>query len=172
MFKYTPASELRNQIFKSPFDATLDPSNRWVQMEKIVPWDEMASILAGRMSNLGKGSVDLRYVLGAMLVKGLEDLSDEDVMLRIQESSYMQYFVGLRHWHKEQLFTPEVLVAVRKRLGEEGMSQMNDVILQMAQGKAIKHRAPYGSGSNNKDTNQSVKIQNKGILKVDATVAP
>ena len=168
MVKYTPASELRNQIFKTPFDATLDPTNRWVQMEQIVPWDEMAAVLSKRMSHLGKGSVDLRYVLGAMLIKGLENLSDEDVLLQIQENIYMQYFVGLRNWQKDQLFTPEVLVSVRKRLGEEGMSEMNDLILKISQGQVIKHRAPYGSRVNTQDK----AVQNRGILKVDATVAP
>ncbi|GAA5224937.1 hypothetical protein [Membranihabitans marinus] len=62
MIKYTPVSELRNQVFETPFDVNLDMNNRWVVIEKIIPWDDMASVLRKQMSSLGRGSVDLRYV--------------------------------------------------------------------------------------------------------------
>ncbi|WP_236971760.1 hypothetical protein [Membranihabitans marinus] len=46
-------------------------NNRWVVMEKIILWDDIANVLLKRMSSLGLGSVDLRYVLCALLVKVL-----------------------------------------------------------------------------------------------------
>ena len=164
MIKYTSASEISHTIFETPFDHELDKNNRWVRLEQLVPWDSMAEILMERLSDYGRGTVDLRYVLGALLIKGIEDLSDEDTLQQISENIYMQYFVGLRSLYIGQLFTPEVLVSVRKRLGETGMQKLNDIILKHAYAEGfMMQRKGYGRAS---------ESENKGVLKIDATVAP
>lgn len=73
-----------------------------------------------RICNRSRASIDVRYVLGALLIKGLENLSDEDTIRQISENVYMQYFVGLRTFSAAPLFVHEVLVSVRKKLGEDG----------------------------------------------------
>jgi len=39
MIRYTPASERKLSLFKTPFENELDPTNRWVRMAELVPWD-------------------------------------------------------------------------------------------------------------------------------------
>ena len=94
IIKYTPASERNLSLFRTPYEQHLLPDNPWVQMEAIVPWDELAKIFFKSMSSdKGRASVDLRIVIGAMLVKHLEGLSDEDTIRYIQENIYVQFFV-------------------------------------------------------------------------------
>jgi hypothetical protein len=70
MIKYTPACERKLSLFKTPFEQKLDQENRWVKMAEVVPWDEMAKVFFSRMSrHAGRISIDLRVVLGALLVK-------------------------------------------------------------------------------------------------------
>ena len=70
MIKYTPACERKLSLFRTPYEQNLLPDNPWVQMEAVVPWDELAKIFFKSMSsNKGRASVDLRLVIGAMLVK-------------------------------------------------------------------------------------------------------
>ena len=148
MIKYTPASQLSFDQFKHPFEQQLDPSNRWVIMAQMVPWDSMVSIFRKPMSSTrGRGSVDLRHVLGALLVKHIEGLSDEDTIQYIQENIYAQYFIGLRGFTITPVFVPSLFVEIRKRLGPEGVMRLNDLLLEQAQQlKAIKHRkAPQKS---------------------------
>jgi transposase, IS5 family len=194
MIKYTPQSQISNTLFKSPFQSDLNQNNRWVLLEKMLPWDEMVTPLKKRMdSKRGRGSIDLRYILGALFIKGLENLSDEDTIRAIQENIYMQYFVGLREFITEPLFVPEVFVEVRKRLGEEGMMEINEKLLKYAHKTGmIHHRKEYrkqnqggDKGSKNKklkaDSNNPEENQkqsdssgdspNRGTLKLDATVA-
>lgn len=194
MIKYTPQSQISNTLFKSPFQSDLDQNNRWVVLEKMLPWDEMVTPLRNRMaSKRGRGSINLRYILGALFIKGLESLSDEDTIRAIQENIYMQYFVGLREFTTEPLFVPEVFVEVRKRLGEEGMMEINEKLLKYAhKAGMIHHRKEYNrqkqdndKGSKNDklkaDTNNPEESQrqsdsstytpNRGTLKLDATVA-
>ena len=73
MIKYTPAAERNFGLFQSPFGQALDANNRWVKMAAVVPWDEMATVFFSRMSkNQGRQSIDLRIVLGALLIKHID----------------------------------------------------------------------------------------------------
>jgi hypothetical protein len=96
MIVYTPAAQRPFSLFRSSFEQALDPENRWVLMAEVVPWDEMAKVFFQHMSpHFGRASIDLRIVLGALLVKHIEGLSDEDTIRYIHENIYAQYFVGL-----------------------------------------------------------------------------
>ena len=195
MVHYTNESQLRNTIFKSPFQAELDQNNRWIVLERILPWDRMVRPLQERMAfKRGRRSIDLRLVLGALLVKGLNNLSDEDTILAIQESMYIQHFIGLRELTIEPVFVPEVLTQVRKRLGEEGMLEINEILLKYAHETGmLKHRKKYSrkkrddkdkTNDNDKLGGESSEVKenqkegeskedttNRGTLKLDATVA-
>ena len=57
---------------RTPYEHHLLSDIPWVQMEAIVPWDELAKIFFKSMSSdKGRASVDLRLVIGAMLLKHL-----------------------------------------------------------------------------------------------------
>jgi hypothetical protein len=187
MITYTPASERTLSLFKTPFEQQLDPSNRWVKMAGLIPWDDMAQVFFNHMSEgHGRASVDLRVILGALLVKHIEGISDEDTVQYIQENIYAQYFVGLPSFQTGPVFAPSLFVEVRKRLGKEGAGQLNDIVLRQAKRtKAIKHRkkpskgggkgpGPAGTGAQEggKPAVPEDGTPNKGTLKVDATVAP
>lgn len=104
MIKYTPHRKGQLPMFRTPFDQQLDPKNRWVIMADLVPWDELATVFFDSLShNHGRATIDLRIVLGALMVKHLEDLSDEATILYIQENIYAQFFVGLTAF---QWFSP------------------------------------------------------------------
>jgi len=195
MIKYTPSSEVKLSLFRTPFQQELDANNRWVQMAAVVPWDEMAKVFFKRMSvDQGRASIDLRVVLGALLIKHVEGISDEDTIQYIQENIYAQYFVGLPSFQSEPIFVPSLFVEIRKRLGKKGAQELNDKVIQEARRlRAIKHRAkpvkqkdqdeapPSQQGQTGEQaqapSDQQAKPdqptpRNKGTLKLDATVAP
>lgn len=131
MTHYTPSNQITLEgRFKTPFKANLDPNNRWVVLAEHLPWDRMASVLMKKMSNMGRGSVDLRCVLSALIIKGMEGLSGRETIRAIQENIYMQYFVGLGYFQTSVVFVPELFVEIRKRLGEEGMALINDILIE------------------------------------------
>ena len=115
MIKYTPSIERTFSLFQGSFEQELDANNRWVKMANIVPWDEMAKVFYSSMSaNQGRQSIDLRIVLGALLVKHIEGISDEDTIQYIQENIYAQYFVGLPSFQIQPVFVPTLFVDIRK----------------------------------------------------------
>ena len=143
MIRYTPSSEISLSLFKTPFETALNPDNRWVLMESIVPWDDLAKVFYKSLSsNMGRGTIDLRVVLGALLVKHIEGLSDEDTITYIQENIYAQFFVGLSSFQAKPIFAPSLFVEIRHRLGFEGSQALNDEVIKHAKSLGvIKHRA-------------------------------
>lgn len=188
MIKYTPANQLTLEAFKHPFEKVLDPNNRWVQLAGLVPWDELAGIYARSLDpDAGRLSVDVRMVIGALIIKHKLCLSDRDTVDMISENLYMQYFCGLKSFCTEPPFDPSLFVDIRKRMGSDKFDEFNDIIIRRSESlKPMKKRIMKDkSGSrrdkgkdnpvqehSSKDVESSSKeIANQGKLKLDASVA-
>ena len=173
MIKYTKSSELSLSLFQTSNSPSLSADNRWVKMAAIVPWDEMAVVFFDSMSkNQGRPTVDLRIILGALLVKHIENLSDEETIQYIQENIYAQYFVGLKKFQTRPVFAPSLFVEIRKRLGKKGSERLNDLLIKHAHDlKLLKHNRG-GSPVKAAKVGEVTANQNRGTLIVDATVAP
>ena len=99
----------------------MSKSNRWVKLADHLPWDRIEKKYNKRLRNShnGAGNKPARMVVGALIVKHVEKLSDEKTIQAIQENTYMQYLLGLEKFTKKQVFVPELLVLVRKRLDHD-----------------------------------------------------
>jgi IS5 family transposase len=150
-----------NQIalFETPFENALDKNNRWIKFSKIIPWDKLSSYYNRRMCNKnGALTTDARIVLGALIIKHHENLSDVGTIEAIEENIYMQYFLGLPSFKTESVFAPSLFVEIRKRLGLDYWNEVNEII--------IKHNAPK-----KKDRDEPTDVPtNKGTINIDATI--
>lgn len=105
MINYTDQNSLRNRLFKTPYDNTLDPQNRWMILERIIPWDKMSRIFSDHLSDSnGRGTVDLRVIMGSMFIQHSMNLTDRETLQLLQENIYMQYFIGLSSFQAEPIF--------------------------------------------------------------------
>ena len=150
-----------NQIalFETPFENALDKNNRWIKFSKIIPWDKVSSYYNQRMCNKnGAVTTDARIVLGALIIKHHENLSDVGTIEAIEENIYMQYFLGLPSFKTEPVFAPNLFVKIRKRLGLDYWNDINEII--------IKHNTPK-----KKDDDEPTDLPtNKGSINIDATI--
>ena len=137
------------QLFATPFEQELDFGNRWIKFSKLLPWNKLGRYYYDRMDKkMGAGTIDARIVLGALIIKHHESLSDEGTIEAIQENLYMQYFLGLSSFKREAVFAPSLFVEIRKRLGLDYWQAINDII--------IKHNTPADKNDSGetKDNNQ------------------
>ena len=68
MIRYTSQNQLPLSGFEHPFDKTLDESNRWVKLAKIIPWDELATPIIQTIHNShGRPAKDASLVIGAVI---------------------------------------------------------------------------------------------------------
>ena len=73
-----PNAKNQQVLFPNPFDVHLDADNRWVQYSRIIPWELLEIYYHQYMTaSMGAPSLDARIVLGAIIIKHHENLSDE-----------------------------------------------------------------------------------------------
>ena len=169
MINNTPKNQLSLDMFDSPFEQELEKENRWIKLSELVPWDDLANVYCHKLkSNEGRKSIDIRMVIGALIIKHKMNLDDRGTVMMIQENIYMQYFCGLQSFTTKRPFDPSLFVDIRKRLGSEEFDTFNRHVIERAeqirphQGR-IKTKKIRGSDDD--------LPANKGTLKVDATVA-
>ena len=150
--------------FQTPFRTNLDPNNRWVKLAKLIPWKEFSAIYHSNLDeNNGRRSLSARLVIGALIIKHMQGLSDEETIQTIRENPYMQYFLGYSKYTYEQPFDPSLFVTIRRRIGLDSISNMNDVFI---------NRCRELEKQLNEDKESKKKAENQGKLIVDATVTP
>jgi transposase, IS5 family len=118
MIRYTSQHQLRFENFTTPFEQNLLASNRWVILAGVTPWDELAKVYHRQMSvDQGRGAVDTRLIIGALIVKHMLKLDDREVIATLQENIYLQYFVGFSSFQTKIAFDPSLFVTLRNRMG-------------------------------------------------------
>jgi IS5 family transposase len=127
-------SHSHNQLtlaeFDWPFQVALDEKNRWVKMSQLMPWDALAEVYYQNVSTTqGRPAKDAGLVIGAVIIKHKLCLSDEETVCQIQENFYLQCFVGLPGYLTAVPFVPSLLVAVRKRMGQNTFDTFHEAII-------------------------------------------
>lgn len=167
---YTSQFQLSIHGFTTPFYEQLDPNNRWVILSKVIPWDALVCRYQRKNTQkaTGRPSLNPRVAIGAVIIKHLCALDDRETVAQITENMYMQYFLGYSSYSKEPPFDPSLFVEIRKRMGDELIAQLNDIILEHAHAKSKSLQ----KDEENNQANSNQPPPNKGELLMDATVCP
>lgn len=165
MIDYISEKQLSISEFKTPFNTSLLTDNRWIKLASIVPWETFANLYISLMNtSQGRPGISPRIVLGALIIKHKENLSDEKTILAIQENIYMQFFVGLEGFQTHKIFDPSLFVTIRKRIGKTAFDDLNtQLIKSLSHKKDVKNNLKKKEGENHPP--------NSGKLQADATVA-
>ncbi|MBK8626088.1 MAG: transposase [Saprospiraceae bacterium] len=121
--------------FETPFDQHLDKNNRWVKLAQLIPWDNIVNIYLSKLKNqkLGADSINPRVAIGAMIIKHMNDFSDRETVLQIQENVYMQYFIGYSSFSNQAPFDASLFVEFRNRLSLDDINKINEKIVKIYQ---------------------------------------
>lgn len=125
MIRYRSQHQLTFEEFRTPFELNLHRENRWVKLAEALPWDRLASVYHQALSaTRGRPTIDARIIIGALIIKHKEGLSDEETILSIQENVYQQYFLGLSQYQYKPVFDQSLFVTIRQRMGIEAFDTM------------------------------------------------
>lgn len=158
MIKYTSQNQLKLQEFGNLYQMKLNANNRWIKLGLLLPWDKFVSIFAKYFADGGRLAINPRIVIGSLIIKHKLCLSDEETVMIIEENPYMQVFLGLDEFSPKPLFSASLFVEWRKKLGLEAFNSFSDILIEICFGDQFA-------------VNNDEKVENKGKLKLDATVA-
>jgi hypothetical protein len=155
--------------FNQPIGLKMNPENRWVKKAAMIPWKAIEEKYATLFpSKTGMPAKPLRMALGSLLIQKQLGFSDRELVEEIVENPYFQYFIGLPAYQTEAPFVPSLLVEFRKRLNEDVLNEINEVIIAFN-----TPDDPNPGGGNPPDDDASAgSNENIGTLVLDATCAP
>ncbi len=103
----------------------LDPSDPLLKLAAAIPWQEFEeSFSIHYTATTGAPSKPIRLMIGLLILKQLENLSDESVVLQWKRNPYYQAFCGMKEFQQKLPCHSTELVHFRKRIGAEGMEQI------------------------------------------------
>ena len=155
MIRIHSQTQLTIEGFESPFERTMDKTNRWVKLGASIPWDDLAdAYYASFNSNTGRPAKDARLVIGAVIIKHKLKLSDEETVAQIQENPYLQYFCGFKGFSIQAPFASSLLVEIRKRMGIDVFEKLHQAIINQ-----IDHRTPPTTLNHDKKVSDGTSTQ-------------
>ncbi len=102
-----------------------NPINELVILRKVIPWGNIHKRLQ-QYYHCSKGAFGkpIRMMVALLIVMKLRGLSDRGVVAQVKENCYLQYFCDVPVEGLHTFLHPTSLVKFRQRLGEEGVSMI------------------------------------------------
>ena len=102
----------------------LNPKHPLLLLAKRIPWESFEEEFKPLYAEIGRPAKPIRLMVGLLLLKQLENLSDERVVEAWLQNPYYQAFCGMEHFQWSFPCNPSELVHFRKRIGESGAEKI------------------------------------------------
>lgn len=119
-----------------------DQRNEFVILRKIIPWGSIMKKLSQYYSpDKGKIGISLRIMVALLILQKLRKLSDREVVQRVRENDYLQYFCNVPEKNLNTFINEtSPLSSFRKRLGVEGIAIVEEEIFDVLKWSGIMDR--------------------------------
>ncbi len=121
--KSAPTKKQGNFLYHDLLEQ-LNPKAPLLLLAKKIPWESFEREFTPLYAQLGRPAKPIRLMVGLLLLKQLENLSDERVVEAWVQNPYYQAFCGMEHFQWEFPCSPTDLVHFRKRIGEAGVEKI------------------------------------------------
>ena len=102
----------------------LDPNHPIYQLNERINWSVIEEDFKKLYSHTGRPAKPVRLMVSLLLLKQLEDLSDEQVIRRWVDIPYWQYLSGETHFQWKPPAASSDLTHFRKRIGKKGAESL------------------------------------------------
>lgn len=117
-----------------------------------IPWHKFDQAFARHYKDKGRPIIPIRVMVGLLILKQLENLSDERLVVQVMRNPYYQAFCGFTQFQRTVPCHATELCHFRKRIGAQGM----ELIFDMSVGL-------HGNAVNELDVNVDSTVQEKNI---------
>jgi IS5 family transposase len=120
----TPSREKQGSFLYQDLMEQLNPKDPLLLLAKELPWERFEQDFAPLYSLVGRPAKPVRLMIGLLLLKQIENLSDEKVVEAWIRNPYYQAFCGIEHFQWKMPCDPSDLVHFRNRIGERGVEKI------------------------------------------------
>ena len=114
----------QTNLFGTDLLRQLDESDPLLQLADVILWSEFEQAFAKHYTpGVGRPAKPIRLMVGLQLLKYIENLSDEKVVVQFKRNPYYQAFCGQTEFSLDLPCDSTELVHFRKRIGEEGFDR-------------------------------------------------
>lgn len=137
--KQKPTSNYHQPSFTTQYlEDLLNPRVPLYQLANRIPWELFEEDFIKLYSDKGRTAKPIRLMVGLLILKQVEDLSDEVVVERWVQNPYYQYFCGEKEFQWNFPCDPSDLVYFRKRIGAKGCEKILKISIQLHGRKALE----------------------------------
>lgn len=152
MMKAKPArNDQGNFLYKDLIDQ-LNPSHPLLTLAAAIPWERFEQEFSGLYSQRGRPAKPIRLMVGLMILKQFENLSDERVIEAWVQNPYYQAFCGEIHFQWKPPCDHSDFTYFRRRIGEDGAHLIFEVSVGL-----------HGDGAKEREITVDTTVQEKNI---------
>lgn len=118
--KAKPARRDQDTFLYEDLIDQLNPKHSLLQLGKRIPWERFEQEFSPLYSEHGRPAKPVRLMVGLMILKQLENLSDERVIKAWVQNPYYQAFCGETHFQWKFPCDHSDFTYFRRRIGENG----------------------------------------------------
>ena len=122
---------VQKSLFSGTFMEMLDSNDPLIVLANNYPWSKLEDYLSQFYSGIGRPPKPIRLMVGLLLLKQMENLSDENLILQYKRNPYYQYFCGSSDYEPKEPCHSTELVKFRNRIGKEGFEYIFKLSVQM-----------------------------------------
>jgi len=143
----------------------LDPKDPLLQLSSVIPWSDFDLAFARHYTKgLGAPNKPIRLMVGLLILKQLENLSDEQIVLQWKRNPYYQAFCGLSEFQQVLPCHSTELVKFRQRIGKEGFERIFQ--MSIALHGRLAHEAVVNIDTTVQEKNISYPTDSKLAIKI------
>ena len=99
----------------------LDLNDPLITLADAIDWQIFENAFSKHYSENGRPAKPIRMMVGLLILKQLENLSDENIVLQWKRNPYYQYFCGMYEYTPSYPCDATELVKFRNRIGKDGV---------------------------------------------------
>lgn len=131
MMKAKPARNDQGNFLYKDLIEQLNPSHPLLKLAAAIPWKRFEQEFSDLYSEHGRPAKPVRLMVGLMILKQLENLSDERVIEAWVQNPYYQAFCGQTHFQWKFPCDHSDFTYFRRRIGEDGARLIFEVSVDL-----------------------------------------